>query len=386
LTEGEFARAVREAGGRAFIAGGWVRDKLRGVAPRDRDYVVTGFAGDAFAVAFREAKRVGRGFPVYLLEIDGDMCDVALARRERKTGPGYRGFAVSAHPDTTIEDDLYRRDTTINSMAESLETGKLIDPFGGARDIRLGVVRATSEHFADDPVRALRSARHAALFGYAIERGTVRMMGKCRGELASEPGERLTEELRRALGCDAPSVFFRKLKEADILDAAYPQIASLAGTGHDARRPGDAFEFAMRVLDRTAAMSARTEVRFAALALSLGSTALRVWNARTPLPSLWMRCAELAATEGARVAGIREPYAVAAFMERIRDHPLALDGIIAIARAVAGRVPPFLERVPELLEAMDEARGDEIPDDLKGSARGDWLRNRRIEYVARAMC
>jgi tRNA nucleotidyltransferase (CCA-adding enzyme) len=382
LTEAEFARAVREAGGRAFIVGGWVRDRLRGAASHDRDYVITGLAEDVFAAAFGEAKRVGRCFPVYLLDVGGGMCEVAFARRERKTGPGYRGFEISAHPSTTIEDDLYRRDTTMNSMAVSLETGKLIDPYGGARDIERRVIRATSERFADDPVRALRAARHAAQFGYAIEPGTIRVMRECREELAFEPGERFTEELRKALACDAPSVFFRNLREAGILDAAYPQIASIAGTRGDARRPENAFERAMQVLDSTAAMTARTEVRFAALAVGLDSPALREWDA---LPSRWMRCAEFAITERARIQGIKEPGAITDFMERIRNHPLALDGIIAIASAGAGGPPPFLKRAPELLSAMNEARGDDIPDDLKGPARGEWLRHRKTESVARAM-
>jgi tRNA nucleotidyltransferase (CCA-adding enzyme) len=383
LTESEFARAVREAGGRAFIAGGWVRDRLRGAAPRDRDYVVAGLAENAFAAAFGGARRVGRGFPVYLLEIGGYLCEVAFARRERKTGPGYRGFEISAHPDIAIEDDLYRRDTTMNSMAVSLETGTLIDPYGGARDIERRVIRATSEHFSDDPVRALRAARHSARFGYAIEPETVRMMRKCRDELALEPGERLAEELRGALGCDAPSVFFRNLKEAGVLDAAYPQIASLAGAVHDARRhPEDAFERAMQVLDRAAKMTARTEARFAALMIGMDAAALREWNARTPLPSRWTRCAEFAITERARVQNIREPDEIVAFMERIRNHPLALDGITAVTRADTGVTPPFLERAPKLLEAMNETSGRDIPDDLRGPARGEWLRRRRAESIS----
>jgi tRNA nucleotidyltransferase (CCA-adding enzyme) len=387
LTEGEFARSVREAGGRAFVAGGWVRDRLRGVPPRDKDYVVAGLAEDAFIAAFPRAKRVGRGFPVYLLEVDGDTRDVAFARRERKTGPGYRGFEVSARPDTTMEDDLYRRDTTMNSMAEPLETGILVDPYGGARDIERRIIRATSEHFADDPVRALRAARQAARFGYSIEPGTVRMMGKCREELTQEPGERLTNELRLALECDAPSVFFRSLKEAGILGAAYPQIASLVGARADARYhpEGNAFEHAMQVLDSVAAITSRTEVRFAALALGMEEDAIREWNALSPLPSSWMRCAKFAITERARIRGIREPEEITAFMERIRDHPLALDGITAIASADAGGIPSFLERAPRLLEAMDEVTGDDIPVGLKGSARGDWLRKRKTEAVARTM-
>jgi tRNA nucleotidyltransferase (CCA-adding enzyme) len=391
LTEREFARAVREAGGRAFIAGGWVRDRLRGAPSRDRDYVVTGLAGDVFAAVFAGAKRVGRAFPVYLLEVDGDMCEVAFARRERKTGPGYRGFEISAPPDVTIEDDLYRRDTTMNSMARSLETGELIDPWGGARDIGRRVVRATSEHFADDPVRALRAARQAARFGYAIEPETVRLMERCRGELALEPGERLTNELRGALECDAPSAFFRWLKRAGLLCAAYPQIAALVGTG-------GAFERAMRILDSAAAATSRTEVRFAALALGLDGTppsreegprrhgheksaiaAIREWNA---LPSLWRRCAEFAIREIARVREVAEPSEIADFLERLRNHPIGPDGIAAIVRAGARKTPPFLARVPELLEATGRVKGDDIPEDLKGRARGAWLRERKTEAVA----
>ncbi|MDR1581206.1 MAG: hypothetical protein LBS35_12695 [Synergistaceae bacterium] len=387
MTEREFASAVRDVDGRAFIAGGWVRDKLRGAVPHDRDYVVTGLTEEAFAAAFPGARRVGRGFPVYLLDVDGDMCEVAFARRERKTGPGYRGFEISALPGTTIEDDLYRRDTTMNSMAESLETGELIDPYGGASDIERRVIRATSEHFADDPVRALRAARHSAQFGCTIEPGTIRMMAKCREELALEPGERLTNELRGALGCDVPSVFFRALSEAGILSAAYPHIASPAGARHGTRRhpDGDAFERTMQVLDRAAEMTARTEARFAALALGLGISALREWNAVTPLPSPWMRCAEFAITERARVCGIREPEEIAAFMERIRNHPLAIDGITAIVMADAHEIPTFLEYAPKLLKAMGGVTGDDIPDDLKGPARGEWLRRRKTEAVARAI-
>jgi tRNA nucleotidyltransferase (CCA-adding enzyme) len=383
LTEGEFARAVHEAGGRAFIVGGWVRDRLRGVRPHDRDYVVTGLAEDVFAAVFAGAKRVGHGFPVYLLEVDGDVCEVAFARRERKTGPGYRGFAVSARPDTSIEDDLYRRDTTMNSMAVSLDTGELIDPYGGVRDVESRIVRATSEHFADDPVRALRAARQAAQFGCAIEPGTVRMMKKCRGELVLEPGERLTNELRRALECDAPSVFFRRLKEAALLDAAYPHIAALA----DVRRAprSDAFERAMQILDSVAATTPRTEVRFAALALDMSRAAIREWNALTRLPSSWMRCAEFAMTERARIHGIMEPGEIADFMERIRNNPIGPDGIAAIVTADAHDIPPFLACVPKLLEAMDRVSGDDIPGDLKGPARGAWLRRRKVESVARAM-
>ena len=115
-----------------------------------------------------DAPRVGRSFPVYLVPIDGHSCEVAFARRERKTGAGYRGFDVAFSPEVTIEEDLYRRDTTMNSMARELPDGKLLDPYGGREDIAQHRVRAVSEHFTEDPVRALRAARQAALFDFAI--------------------------------------------------------------------------------------------------------------------------------------------------------------------------------------------------------------------------
>ena len=107
---------VRSCGGRIFIAGGWVRDKLRGAVPKDKDYVISGLAEALFCRAFPEAVKVGKSFPVYLLSIGGQDCEIAFARTERKTGAGYRGFAVSYDESVTIEEDLYRRDTTMNSM------------------------------------------------------------------------------------------------------------------------------------------------------------------------------------------------------------------------------------------------------------------------------
>ena len=120
LKEDEFARFCREAGGKAYIVGGWVRDFLRGAVPKDKDYVVCGLSEETFHELFPSAERVGKSFPVYLVRIDGTKCEVAFARRERKSGNGYRGFDVISSPELTIEEDLYRRDTTMNAVAMEL--------------------------------------------------------------------------------------------------------------------------------------------------------------------------------------------------------------------------------------------------------------------------
>ena len=125
MTEREFAKKINAAGGKAYLVGGAVRDKFRGVAAHDRDYCVTGLDEKIFNEIFDDAPKFGKSFPVYAVEIDGDHCEVAFARTERKVGAGYRGFEVLFSPDVTIEQDLYRRDTTINAMAIELLSGEL---------------------------------------------------------------------------------------------------------------------------------------------------------------------------------------------------------------------------------------------------------------------
>ncbi|MDR1020472.1 MAG: hypothetical protein LBL73_06925, partial [Synergistaceae bacterium] len=251
MEETDFARRVKHIGGRAYVVGGWVRDREMGVSGRDKDYAVTGVTESAFNAAFSAAFKTGGRFPVYRLEISQRTCDVSLARSETKTGRGYRGFEAAPSPLVNIEGDLGRRDSTVNAMAVDLETGELVDPYGGLDDLRNGIIRAVSEHFSDDPVRALRAARQAAQFGFRIDPGTVRLMARCRDELADEPTERLVNELRLALPCRKPSVFFTCLDAAGLLDAAYPAVLAPSGKGRAAPCRG------IDALDRAAAITER---------------------------------------------------------------------------------------------------------------------------------
>ena len=214
---------------KTYLVGGAVRDKLLGLPVQDRDYVVVGSTPDEMVA--RGFKPVGADFPVFLHPETKE--EYALARTERKSGHGYKGFKVYAAPDVTLEDDLQRRDITINAMAED-EQGQLIDPFKGAEDLHNGVLRHVSPAFAEDPVRILRVARFAARFakwGFHVAHGTNKLMREMvdSGEVDHLVPERVWTELDRALGEDKPSRFFEALRGCGASARLFPEIDALFG-------------------------------------------------------------------------------------------------------------------------------------------------------------
>jgi tRNA nucleotidyltransferase (CCA-adding enzyme) len=257
---------------KVYLVGGAVRDKLLGLPVQDRDYVVVG-ATPADMVA-RGFKPVGADFPVFLHPETKE--EYALARTERKSGHGYKGFTVYAAPDVTLEDDLRRRDLTINAMAED-EAGNLIDPYGGADDLRNGVLRHVSAAFAEDPVRILRVARFAARYakwGFRVAHSTNQLMRQMveSGEVDHLVPERVWAEFERALGEDTPSRFFTVLRGCAALVRLFPEIEALFGVPQPERHHPevDTGVHAMLVLDAAARLSTDTRVRFAALMHDLG--------------------------------------------------------------------------------------------------------------------
>ena len=192
-----------------YRVGGAVRDELLGRGIADRDYVVVGATPEEMlAQGYRP---VGRDFPVFLHPQSGE--EYALARTERKSGRGYHGFTFHVAPDVTLEEDLGRRDLTINAMARDAD-GTLIDPYGGERDLAAGVMRHVSPAFAEDPLRVLRVARFAARFGFAVAPETEALMRSIAagGELATLTPERVWQELSRALMEPRPSRFLVVLR------------------------------------------------------------------------------------------------------------------------------------------------------------------------------
>jgi len=193
---------------KAYVVGGAVRDELLGLPLQDKDYVVVGATPEEMAA--QGFKPVGRDFPVFLHPQTKE--EYALARTERKSGRGYKGFTVHAAPDVTLEDDLRRRDLTINAMAKAPD-GTLIDPFGGRKDLEAGVLRHVSDAFAEDPVRILRVARFAALFGFRVADETMALMKKMvdSGEADYLVPERVWQEFSRGLAEPHPELMFEVL-------------------------------------------------------------------------------------------------------------------------------------------------------------------------------
>ncbi|MFT3763632.1 MAG: multifunctional CCA addition/repair protein [Pseudoxanthomonas sp.] len=217
-----------------YLVGGAVRDQLLGLPPGDRDWVVVGATPEAMlALGF---KPVGRDFPVFLHPHTGE--EHALARTERKSGRGYRGFVVDADPSVTLEQDLQRRDFTINAIAREIEPGgspgALVDPCGGVRDLEARVLRHVGPAFVEDPLRVLRAARFMARFaplGFSVAEETLQLMRQiaASGELDALVPERVWQELRKALRSPRPSAFLSTLRDANALAAVLPEVDALYG-------------------------------------------------------------------------------------------------------------------------------------------------------------
>src|SRR5271167_1333934 len=268
-----------------YLVGGAVRDALLGLSVNERDWVVVGSSRDELLRQnFRE---VGRDFPVFLHPDTHE--EFALARLERKTAPGYRGFAVEFGPEVTLEEDLARRDLTINAMARK-DDGALIDPHGGRSDLEARLLRHVSPAFVEDPVRVLRVARFAARFaplGFSVAPETMALMRAMveRGEADALIPERVWQETEKALRSPEPAKFFQVLRECGALRAIYPEVDALFGVPQPARwHPEiDTGVHSLMVLEQAAILSSDTRVRFAALVhdLGKGTTPAEKWPSHT---------------------------------------------------------------------------------------------------------
>ena len=252
-----------------YLVGGAVRDELLGRPVIDRDYVVVGSTPQEMeALGFR---RVGADFPVFLHP--ETRCEYALARTERKTAPGYRGFVVHADPDVTLDADLRRRDLTINAMARASD-GTLVDPYGGLADLRAGILRHVSPAFAEDPVRILRVARFAARFGFTVAPETLALMRSmvAAGEVAALVPERVFAELDRALAEPHPWLFLEVLRASGALAAQFPEIDRLFGVPQplEYHPEGDTGAHVLLALRQAAALGLSARARFAVLLHDLG--------------------------------------------------------------------------------------------------------------------
>ena len=258
---------------KVYLVGGAVRDELLGLAVDERDWVVVGASPQALLDLGYKA--VGKDFPVFLHPQTGE--EYALARTERKTGRGYYGFEAYFAPDVTLEDDLRRRDLTVNAIAKDPETGQLIDPFGGVRDLQSRVLRHVSAAFSEDPLRVLRVARFAARFaplGFTVAPETLDLMRAMSqtDELNALVPERVWQETLRALSSAVPWRYFEVLREVGALAQVFPELERLFGVPQPPQwHPEiDTGVHTFMVLEQATALSADPRVRFASLVHDLG--------------------------------------------------------------------------------------------------------------------
>lgn len=252
-----------------YLVGGAIRDRALGLAVLDQDWVVVGATPEQMVNAGYEP--VGKDFPVFIDKRSGE--EYALARTERKTAKGYQGFSFNAAPDVTLEQDLARRDLTINAMAQDRQ-GNLIDVHGGMADLSAGVIRHVSEAFIEDPVRILRAARFAARFGFEIAPETQELMTAMviNGEVDALVPERVWAEMKKALASDSPQLFFQALRDCGALQRVLPEIDNLFGVPQTAQyHPEiDTGIHTLMVIEQAVKLSDDPLVRFAALVHDLG--------------------------------------------------------------------------------------------------------------------
>ncbi|MBI3146948.1 MAG: multifunctional CCA addition/repair protein [Betaproteobacteria bacterium] len=327
-----------------YRVGGAVRDQLLGRPVADRDYVVVGATPQEMIEGGYSP--VGRDFPVFLHPQTKE--EYALARTERKAGRGHRGFIISAAPEVTLEEDLARRDLTINAMAQE-ETGAVIDPYGGRADLAAGVLRHVGPAFVEDPLRVLRVARFAARFDFTLAAETEALLRRMvqAGELRDLVAERVWQELARALMEARPSRFFTLLRRCGALGEVLPEFEALFGIAQPPRfHPEiDAGIHVLQALDFAASEQQPLEVRWALLAHDLG-------KADTPVAIL-PRHIQHESRGLTRLAGLqrrlRVPVECAALAEQVTRHHGA------VHRCLEWRAETLLER----LLAMDALRRPE---------------------------
>ena len=400
-----------------YEVGGAVRDTLMGLPVQDRDWVVVGATkDDLLRLGYRP---IGKDFPVFLHAKTREQ--YALARTEQKTGPGYHGFSFDTSKTVSLEEDLARRDLTVNAMARD-ESGHIIDPYGGQLDLERKVLRHVSDAFIEDPLRVLRVARFSARFaqlGFSVAPETTEMMKKMSetGELDELRPERVWQETNKALVEKSPQQYFLVLRDCGALARVFPELEALFGVPQPARwHPEiDTGIHVMMALKIAAELSDKAEIRFAVLAHDLGKgttpkkllpghrgheeRSLKVLAslcARLPVPKNYQALAEAVARYHglvhkasslrpntlhkiiAAVDGIRRP-------GRFEDFLIACEADARGRKGLEEQAYPQAEILKCALHAARTVRAEETENSAKGKALGELIRQKQIEAISAAL-
>lgn len=366
---------TRLAGLDVYRVGGAVRDMLLGWPVYDNDWVVVGATPEIMRK--RGFKPVGRDFPVFLHPDTAE--EYALARTERKSGHGYGGFEVHASPEVTLEEDLLRRDLTINAIAQSAD-GALTDPFNGREDIEQRVLRHISTAFSEDPLRVLRTARFLARYaslGFTIAPETLALMTQVSlsGELEHLAAERVWVETEKALGEPSPEVYFTTLERCNALSVWWPELE------------GKALANGLAAMAYTPAKSAlmKAHWRYALLVLPLSDSQRDASAARLKLPNAVTQLARHTALTFALLESPLNGASVLHWLERLDGwrKPEQVEEQLALVKVLA------TEQVGQLESAWQSARKVSpqalIAEGYQGAALGEAIRSRRGDAVAAAL-
>lgn len=400
-----------------YEVGGAVRDTLMGLPVQDRDWVVVGATkDDLLRLGYRP---IGKDFPVFLHAKTREQ--YALARTEQKTGPGYHGFSFDTSKTVSLEEDLARRDLTVNAMARD-ESGHIIDPYGGQLDLERKVLRHVSDAFIEDPLRVLRVARFSARFaqlGFSVAPETTEMMKKMSetGELDELRPERVWQETNKALVETSPQQYFLVLRDCGALARVFPELEALFGVPQPARwHPEiDTGIHVMMALKIAAELSDKAEIRFAVLTHDLGKgttpkkllpghrgheeRSLKVLAslcARLPVPKNYQALAEAVARYHGlvhkasslrpntlhkiivAVDGIRRP-------GRFEDFLIACEADARGRKGLEEQAYPQAEILKCALHAARTVRAEETENSVKGKALGELIRQKQIESISAAL-
>jgi tRNA nucleotidyltransferase (CCA-adding enzyme) len=399
----------------AYLVGGAVRDGLLGIAPRERDWVVVGSSPEAMQE--KGFRQVGASFPVFLHPSTGE--EYALARTERKQGHGYHGFSVDFHPGVTLEEDLARRDLTINAMARDAD-GQLIDPFDGKSDLESRILRHVSPAFSEDPLRVLRVARFAARFapfGFSVHDSTMELMRGITdsGEMSHLVPERVWSEIEAAMSSAKPGIFVQVLRDCGALAVLLPEVDGLYGVPQPAQyHPEiDTAVHVMMAMDFAAGKQWPAPVVFALLMHDLGKgrTDQSAWPSHpgheargVPLveqvcerfraPGAWrdlavkvcalhLRCHQLSVMRPARIMALIEKADLLRRPDQAEPFLQACEADYRGRKDFEQRPYPQAQKLTDALQAASSVQARDLETEgLDGPEIGGKLREARVEAIA----
>ncbi len=417
----EIAKKIKQAGGTLYLVGGAIRNQLLNMPVIDEDYCVTGLSKEQFQILFPEAKIQGKDFPVFIL----NQKEIALARKERKIGKGHKEFEFLTSPEITIEEDLARRDITINSIAQDILTGEIIDPFRGRDDIQKRILRKTTDAFSEDPLRVYRVARLMTtlyqpleIIGkeeqFIVEVDTLKAMEQLKIELLTLSKERVFCEFRKAISSQKPSIFFETLRKAKVLEVHFPEIANLIGqTQPEKHHPeGDSYQHTMIAVDNSAKLTSNLAIRFSCLVHDLGKGVtpkemlphhygheekgvklVQSLGNKIGVPNSWIKCGKIAAKWHMK-GGIFEKMTAKKQVELIENIDKSMLGLQGLKIVVACDKSRYQEDLQETFkqikfatlaeQCLQQVTGDKIRKqypNLIGKQFGEKLHQERINWI-----